>query len=78
MTSLSLCVCLLSHFSCVQLFLTLWIVAHQASLPVGFSRQEYKSGLPCCPPGDLPDPGIKPVSRTSPALAGGGFTTSAI
>ena len=42
--------------------MTLWIVAHQAPLSVGFSRQEYWSGLPCLPPGDLPDPGIEPES----------------
>ena len=42
----------------------------------GISRQEYWSGLPCPPPGDLPDPGIKPTSFISPALAGGFFTTS--
>jgi len=45
---------------------------------MGFSRQEYWSGLPCSPPGDLPDPGIEPTSLMSPALAGGFFTTSAI
>ena len=56
----------------VQLFVTLWTVAHQAPLSTGFSRQEYWSGLPFPPPGDLPDPGIKAVS---PALAGGFFTT---
>jgi len=47
---------------------------------MGFPRQEYWSGLPCSPPGDLPDPGIKlesPASPASPALAGGFFTTSA-
>ena len=44
--------------------------------PWGFSRQEYWSGLPCCPPGDLPDPGIEPESLMSPELAGGFFTTS--
>ena len=44
---------------------------------MGFSRQEYWSGLPCPPPGDLPDPGIEPVCLTSPALAGRFFTTSA-
>ena len=48
----------------------------QALLPMGFSRQEYWSGLPCSSPGDLLDSGIKPVSLTSPALAGGFFTTS--
>ena len=54
-----------------------WTVAHQAPLPTGFSRQEDWSGLPFSPPGDLPDPGIKPVSLMSPALAGRLFTTSA-
>ena len=47
---------------------TLWPIARQAPLPIGFSRQEYWSGLPCPPPGGLPDPGIKPVSLASPAL----------
>ena len=70
-------VCVLSRFSHVQLFLTLWTVAHQASLSLGFSRQEYWSGLPCPPPGDFPDPGIKPYSLMSPSLAGEFFTTSA-
>ena len=51
--------------------------AHQASLSMGFSRQEYWSELPCPPPGDLPHPGIKPASLGSPALAGRFFTTSA-
>ena len=51
----SVCV---SGFSCVQLFVTLQTVAHQAPLSMGFSRQEYWSGLPCPPPGDLPDPGL--------------------
>ena len=46
-------------------------------LSIGFSRQEYWSGLPCPPPGDLLDPGIKPMSLTSPALVAGFFTTSA-
>ena len=52
-------------------------VPHQTPLSMGCSKQEYWSGLPCPPPGDLPDPGIKPASLTSPALAGGFFTTSA-
>ena len=56
---------------------TLWTVAGQAPLSMGFSRQEYWSGLPCPPPGDLPNPGIKPRSLRSPALAGRLFTTSA-
>ena len=46
-------------------------------LSVGFSRQEYWSELPCPPPGDLPNPGIEPMTLTSPALAAGFFTTSA-
>ena len=54
----------LNHFSHVQLFVTLWTVAHQAPLFMGFSRQEYWSGWPCPPPG-LPDPGSKPVSHVS-------------
>ena len=61
----------------VQLFVTLWTVAHQAPVSSEFSRQEYWSGLPCPPPGDLPDPGIEHTSLASPALAGGFFTTSA-
>ena len=52
---------------------TPWTVAHQVPLSMGFPRQKYWSGLPCSPPGDLPDPGIKPT--TSPTLAGGFFTT---
>ena len=55
----------LSCFSCVQFCVTLWNIAWQASLSMGFSRQEYWSGLPCPPPGDLPDPRMEP---TSPAL----------
>ena len=66
------CACVLSH---VQLFVTPWTVAHQAPLSMGFSRQEYWSGLPCPLPGDLLDPGIKPDFLTSPAWAGGSFTT---
>ena len=66
--------CMLSCFSHVWLCAALWTVAHQALLSMGFSRQEYCSGLPSPSPGDLPDPGITPMS---PALAGGFFTTSA-
>ena len=69
--------CVLSRYSRVQLFVTPWTVAHQAPLSMGFSRQEYWSGLPCPSPGDLPDPGIEPMSLMSPALADGFFTTSA-
>jgi len=60
--------------SCVQLSATPWTVAHQAFLSMGFSRQEYRSGSSRPPPGDLPDPGIEPVS---PASAGGFFTVCA-
>ena len=56
---------MLNHFSRVLPFVTLWTVAPQAPLSVGFSRQEYWSGLPFPSPGDLPDPGIEPMS---PAL----------
>ena len=54
--------------SCVQLFATLWTVACQASLSMGFSSQEYWSGLPFHPPGDLPDPRIKLTSPVSSTL----------
>ena len=67
---------MLSHFSLVWLFLTQWTVAHQAPLSIGSSRQEYWSGLPSSPPGDLPDPGTETTFVISPALAGGFFTTS--
>ena len=65
---LSIHVYLLSPFSLVQLFATLWTVAHQAPMFMGFSRQEYWSGLSCPPPGDLPDQGIKPGSPVAPEL----------
>ena len=68
---------MLNHFSHVRLFAPLWTAAHQALLSMGFSRWGYWSGLPHPPPGDLLDPGIEPTSFTSPALAGGFFTTSA-
>ena len=65
--------CVLSCFSHVQLFATLWTVACQASLSMGFSRQEFSrqefsSGLPCSPPGDLSNPGFKPMSPETPVL----------
>ena len=69
-----LCVCAESLQSCLSV--TPWTVAHQAPLSMGFSRQEYWSGLPCPPPGDLPDPGIKCMYLMPPALAGGFFTTN--
>ena len=62
--------------SCPTL-VTPWTVARQAPLSLGFSRHEYCSGLPFPPAENLPDPGIKPASLMSPALAGGFFTTSA-
>ena len=71
------CVCVHPNFSHVQLFVMLWTVAHQAPLSMGFSRQEYWSGLPCPPPGDLPNPGIKSESLKFPALTGRLFITSA-
>ena len=61
----------------MQLFVTLWTVARQASLSMRFSRQEYWSGLPFPPPWDLPNPGIEPVSLVSLALVGRFLTTSA-
>ena len=67
---------MLSHLSHGRLFVTPSTVARQAPLSIGFSRQEYWSGLPCPPPGDLPNLGIKCASLMSPALAGGFFTTS--
>ena len=63
-----MCVPVVSCFSHVQLFTILWTVAYQAPLSVGFSKQEYWSGLPCPPLGDIPDPGMKPTSPVSPAL----------
>ena len=65
------CVCA-QLLSLVQLFVTPWTIACQTSLPMEFSRQEYWSGLPYPPLGDLPNPGIEPLS---PALAGSLFTT---
>ena len=67
----------LRDFSHVLLGVTLWTVASQAPLSMGFSRQEYWSGSPHPPPGDLPDSRIEPASLSSPALQGGFFTTSA-
>ena len=67
--------CVLRLFSCVWLCETPWTVACQIPLPMGFSRQVYWNGVPCPPPGDLPDPGIEHTSLTSPALAGGFFNT---
>ena len=73
-----MCICAVCAKS-LELCLTLcnaMAVAHQTPLSMRFSRQEYWSGLPCPPPGGLPDPGIEPTSLTSPALAGRFFITS--
>ena len=64
--------CMLSHFSPIRLCDPM-----DYPLSIEFSRQECWRGLPCLPPGDLPDPGIEPESLMSPALAGGFFTTCA-
>ena len=76
---MAVCCAVLTHFSRIQLFVTPWTVIHQTSLSKGISRQKYWSGLPCLPPGDLPDSGIKLaslVSPASPALVGGFFTAA--
>ena len=67
---------MLSYFSPVQLCVTLLTVTCQAPLSMGFSRQEYWSGLPCPPPGDLPKPVIESVTLMSPALASRFFNSS--
>ena len=69
-------VCMLSCFRCLPSVCLHDHMDYQAFLSMGFSRQEYWSGLPCLPPGYLADPGIKPVSLMSPALAGTFFTTN--
>ena len=74
-TGYEMSLCVLIHFSCVRLLVTPWTVACQAPLSMGFSRQEYWSGLPYPPPGDLPNPGIEPASLMFPGLASGFFTT---
>ena len=63
--------CVLSRFSCVWLCVILWTVACQSSLSMGFSKREYWSGLPCPPPRNLPEPGIKPASLTSTCIGRG-------
>ena len=66
--ALSGCCAVLYRCCHVQFFAAPWTEAHQTPLSMGFSRQEYWSRLPCPPPGDLPNPGIKPASILSPAL----------
>ena len=73
---ITLCVCVLVAQSCPTLWDPMDCTAYQAPLSMKFSRQEYWCGLPFPSPGDLPDPGIKPASLVSPALAGGFFTTA--
>ena len=63
--------CVPSFFSRDQLCATLWTVAHWAPLSIGFSRQEYWSGLPCPHPGDLPNPGTEPMTLMPPAVPSG-------
>ena len=63
--------------SCPALCHSLWTVARQALLSMGFSRQEHWSGLPCPPPGHLPNTGVKPTSLMCPAVADRFFTTGA-
>ena len=71
-----LCVCI-SVTSVMSDSVTLWTVARQAPLSRGFPTQAYWNGLPCPPPGDLPNPGIEPTSPASPAVAGRIFAASA-
>ena len=66
---------MLSCFSCVQLFATVWTEARQFPVSMGFSSQEYWSGLPCSAPEDLPAPGIKPASPIALGIAGRFFIT---
>ena len=74
----AVCGHVLNCFSHIHLFVTLWVVACQAPLSMGFSKQDYWNGLLFPPPGDLPNPGTEPASLMSLALAGGFFTTSNI
>ena len=71
------CMCMLSHSVISKSFEIPWAVAQQDPLFIGFSRQEYWSGLPIPSSGDLPNPGMKPESSVAPTLAGGFFTTEA-
>ena len=72
----NVCVCVfMCLLSSVWLFPTSWTVAHQAPLSMGFPRQEYWSGFPFLPPGDLPNAGIESTSPAFPVLAGRFFAT---
>ena len=68
--------CCAQLLSCIRLLANPWTVAHESSVSMAFSRQEYWSGLPFPMPWDLPGPGIKPTSHASPALAGSLLTTA--
>ena len=68
---------MLSRFSCVQLLASAWTIPCQTLLPMGFSRKKYWKGFPWPLPGDVANPGLKPESLMSPALAGRFFTTGA-
>ena len=68
--------CILNRFSHVGFFATQWTIAPWAPLSMEFSRQVYWNGLPCPPPGNLPNPGIEPACHVSSALASGFFTTN--
>ena len=76
---INVCVCYVCAqlFSHVRLFVAPWAVAQQAPLPMEFSRQEYRSGVPFLSSGDLPDPGIEHSPVMFSALVGGFFITSA-
>ena len=67
--------CVMSLECYVWLFTTLWPIARQVPLSMGFSRQENWSGLLCPPPGTLPNPGLEPASLMSPTLVGRFFAT---
>ena len=69
-TALGVCLCVYVCGQCLS------HVAHQAPLSMGFSKQEYQSESPCPPPGDLPNPGIEPMSPAAPALQAGSITLS--
>ena len=68
-----MCVCLVAQSG--QLFVTKWTVAHQAPRSMGFPKQEHWNGLPFPPPGDGPQPGVKPASPLSPMLQAGSLST---
>ena len=72
---IGMCMCVLSCSGMSNSLSPHGLVSCQAPLSMGFSRREYWSGLPFPPPGDLSDPGVKPMSSVSPALAGRLFTT---